>query len=231
MIFVTGDMHGDRARLDKKHLKALDAGDTLIVCGDFGFLWDGSRAESKFLYKLSKRPYNIFFADGTHENFELINSFPVEERFGGKVHVIADNICHLMRGQVYEIEEKTVFVMGGGQNPDSDPDDELEESKPHFEIPSKAEMLTAVENLEKHGYRLDIIITHEPPSKIKDFLLLSENSVSGPTALRAFFDELSVQAEYGKWFFGSMHTDKFISPSMTAVFSAVINAETGEKVQ
>lgn len=230
MIYVTGDMHGDRSRLDKKRLKALRAGDTLIVCGDFGFLWDDSRAEQKFLYKLSKRPYNIFFIDGTHENFELLYRCPVEEKFGGKVHAIADNICHLMRGQIYDIEGKTVFAMGGGQNPDRDPDEELEENTPHYEIPNKTEMLTAVENLEKHNYKIDLIITHEPPSKIKDFLLLSENGVSGPTALRAFFDELSAQAEYGKWFFGSMHTDKFISPSITAVFNAVINTETGERV-
>lgn len=230
MIYVTGDMHGDRSRLDKKRLKALRAGDTLIVCGDFGFLWDDSRAEQKFLYKLSRRPYNIFFIDGTHENFELLYRCPVEEKFGGKVHVITDNICHLIRGQIFEIESKTVFAMGGGQNPDRDPDDELEENATHYEIPSKTEMLTAVENLEKHNYKIDLIVTHEPPAKIKDFLLLSENAVSGPTALRAFFDELSSQTEYKKWFFGSMHTDKFISSSMTAVFNAVINTETGEKV-
>lgn len=230
MIYVTGDMHGDRSRLDRKRLKALKAGDTLIVCGDFGFLWTDDRAERKFLYKLSKRPYNILFLDGTHENFELLYSYPVAEKFGGKVHVIADNICHLMRGQTYEIEGKTVFAMGGGQNPDRDPDDELEENVVHYEIPTKSEMLTAVENLEKLNYKVDLIVTHEPPSKIKDFLLLSENTVSGPTALRAFFDELSAQADYGKWFFGSMHVDKFVSPSVAAVFTSVINTETGEKI-
>lgn len=230
MIYVTGDTHGDRSRLSKKRLKALNPGDTLIICGDFGFLWNDDRAEQKFLYNLSKRPYNICFADGTHENFDLLYRFPVKEKFGGRVHAVADNIFHLIRGEIYAIEDKKIFVMGGGQNPDRDPDDELEENATHYEIPSKTEMLTAVENLEKHNYKIDLIVTHEPPAKIKDFLLLSENAVSGPTALRAFFDELSSQTEYKKWFFGSMHTDKFISSSMTAVFNAVINTETGEKV-
>ncbi len=230
MIYVTGDTHGDRSRLDKKRLKALNDGDTLIVCGDFGFLWDDSRTEQRFLYKLSKRPYNILFVDGTHENFDLLYSCPVGEKFGGKVHIIADNICHLIRGQIYSIENKTVFAMGGGQNPDRDPDDEPEDIAHHCEIPSKSEMLSAVENLEKHDYKVDYIITHEPPSKIKDFLLLSENSVSGPTALRAFFDELATQADYVRWFFGSMHIDKFVSPSVVAVFNSVINADTGEKI-
>ena len=230
MIYVTGDMHGDRTRLDKQSLKKLRQGDTLIVCGDFGFIWNDDKAEQKLLYKLSKRPYNICFVDGTHENFELLYSYPVCERYGGSVHLIADNILHLMRGQVYEIEGKKLFTMGGGQNPDRDPDEELSETTAHYEIPGKAEMLTAVENLEKNNYKVDYIITHEPPAKIKDFLLLSENTVSGTTALRAFFDELSSQADYSKWFFGSMHTDKYISPLMTALFKNVVNAETGEKI-
>lgn len=230
MIYVTGDTHGDQSRLDKKRLKGLRAGDTLIVCGDFGFVWDDGKNEQKFLYKLSKRPYNICFVDGTHENFELLNSYPVCERNGGRVHLIAENIFHLMRGEVYDFDGTSVFAMGGGQNPDRDPDEELLDNTAHYEIPNKNEMLSAVENLEKCGYKLDLIVTHEPPAKIRDFLLLSENSVSGPTALRAFFDELSQQAEYKKWFFGSMHTDKYISPSMTAVFKNVINSETGEKI-
>ena len=94
MIYVTGDTHGDRSRLSKKRLKALNPGDTLIICGDFGFLWNDDRAEQKFLYNLSKRPYNICFADGTHENFDLLYRFPVKEKFGGRVHAVADNIFH-----------------------------------------------------------------------------------------------------------------------------------------
>lgn len=230
MIYVTGDTHGDRSRLSKKRLKALNPGDTLIICGDFGFLWNDDRAEQKFLYNLSKRPYNICFADGTHENFDLLYRFPVKEKFGGRVHAVADNIFHLIRGEIYAIEDKKIFVMGGGQNPDRDPDEELYEELPHFEIPDKADLLSAVENLEKVNYKVDYIITHEPSAKIMDFLLLSENGISGTTALRAYFDELSTQATYDKWFFGSMHIDKYISPSVIAVFNSIINAETGKRI-
>ena len=43
MIYFTGDLHGDYDRFKSKELKKLKKGDTLIVCGDFGFLWDGSK--------------------------------------------------------------------------------------------------------------------------------------------------------------------------------------------
>ena len=46
MIYVTGDTHGEADRLSPSKLRALKAGDTLIVCGDFGFLWDDSKTIS-----------------------------------------------------------------------------------------------------------------------------------------------------------------------------------------
>ena len=40
MVYVTGDMHGDASRFSDPRLKKLKKGDTLLVCGDFGFLWN-----------------------------------------------------------------------------------------------------------------------------------------------------------------------------------------------
>lgn len=117
MVYVTGDMHGDIARFDSPALKRLKKGDTLIVCGDFGFVWDNSKAEQKTLKKLGSKKYNICFIDGTHENFELLNAFPVTEWCGGKVHHICGNLYHLMRGQVFRIDNMTFFTMGGGESP------------------------------------------------------------------------------------------------------------------
>ena len=55
MIYVTGDMHGILSRFDDSRLNKLKSGDTLIICGDFGFLWDGSKEEMNVLKKLSKK--------------------------------------------------------------------------------------------------------------------------------------------------------------------------------
>ncbi|MBQ6419620.1 MAG: metallophosphoesterase [Clostridia bacterium] len=222
MIYFTGDMHGDKERIKDPVLRRLTAQDTLIVCGDFGFVWDASRKEEKFLHKLEKKPFTICFVDGTHENFSLLNDSPVVDFHGGRAHKIADNIYHLMRGEIFEIEGKRIFALGGGETPELrfQEDDELDElDRP--EIPTKEEMLMGVGNMERVHYQVDYIVTHEPPASIRDFMLLSQNT-SSRSALGAYLDELAAQAEFDRWYFGSLHMDKFISHSFVCVFQKII---------
>ena len=47
MIYITGDTHGDIKRFKTRSAKKLTKDDILIVCGDFGFLWDESKKEKK----------------------------------------------------------------------------------------------------------------------------------------------------------------------------------------
>jgi hypothetical protein len=67
---------------------------------------------------LRNLPMTVLFADGNHENFAALNSYPVEEWNGGKVHIIEPGIIHLMRGQVYLIDGKKFFVFGGAYSMD-----------------------------------------------------------------------------------------------------------------
>ena len=66
MIYITGDLHGDLSRLETFRMRRLKRGDILLVCGDFGFLWNNSEEEKKALEKLSKKKYTIAFIDCTH---------------------------------------------------------------------------------------------------------------------------------------------------------------------
>ena len=188
LIYITGDTHGEVERLVPSKLRALKEGDTLIVCGDFGFIWDGSKKEQKILKQLGKRKYNICFIDG-----------------------------------------KSVFTMGGGESPDIDIRSE-NDGWSRDEIPSQEELLEGAKNLEKHGFSVDIVVTHEPPTRIKGFLQLKDYDMLRVTALNAYFEELSDSCKFSKWFFGSMHVDKYISGTHIAVFKNIVNAETGEKV-
>ncbi len=229
MIYVTGDTHGDKERLSKMNLMKLGEGDTLIICGDFGFLWDNGRKEQKFLKQLGKRKYNICFIDGTHENFNLLNSYEISEWNGGKVHKIYGNLYHLLRGQIFEIEGKKIFTMGGGESSDIDIRRDVGAWQKE-EIPTQEELLEGAENLEVAGYDMDMIITHEPPLKIKSFLNLNDNEMLRVTALNAYFEELSINCKFKKWYFGSLHIDKYISSSHRAVFQDIINTETDKAI-
>ncbi len=230
MIYITGDTHGDYKRFTQPQLKKLKKGDTLIVCGDFGFIWDNSKREQKLLKKLGKKKYDLCFVDGTHENFELLNAYEVTEWNGGKVHNISGRLFHLMRGQIFSIEGKSIFTMGGGESPDIDLrfDNDTWSSS---EIPNRQELLEGAEKLDKVNAKVDIIITHEPPLKIKGFLNLKEKRSVRVTGLNNYFEELGNNCEFSRWFFGSMHVDKYISSSHIAVFNKIFNAETGERLK
>ena len=55
MVYITGDMHGDQNRFNTKEIKQLQPGDTLIICGDFGFIWNGSKKERKLYSDFMKK--------------------------------------------------------------------------------------------------------------------------------------------------------------------------------
>ena len=102
MVYVTGDMHGDYSRFDSPAVKQLKKGDTLIICGDFGFVWDNSKIEQKILKKLAGKKFNICFIDGTHENAASI----VEMAKTNNSNVIEDNILYLDGGLPFKFLKK-----------------------------------------------------------------------------------------------------------------------------
>ncbi|MBQ7284577.1 MAG: metallophosphoesterase [Oscillospiraceae bacterium] len=64
MIFVTADTHGDIERFEAKEIKKLKKADTLVVLGDFGFIWNDESKTEKDLKKLAKLDCTIAFIDG-----------------------------------------------------------------------------------------------------------------------------------------------------------------------
>lgn len=230
MVCITGDTHGDYNRFRQPKLKNLKKGDTLIVCGDFGFIWKDTKEEQKIIKKLGKKKYNVCFIDGTHENFGLLNNYKISEWNGGKARNICGNLYHLMRGQIFTIDGMKIFTMGGGESPDIDIRFE-NNTWSRLEIPNREELLEGAQSLEDAGCTVDIIITHEPPLKIKGFLKLKDKEAVRVTGLNTYFEELSSSCEFKRWFFGSMHMDKHISSSHIAVFQHIVNAQTGEQLK
>ena len=141
-LFVTGDLHRTMYRFSSSRFPQqcmLDKEDYVIVCGDFGFVWDlireekrpweteepiplaekkESRDETERLDWLEEFPFSVLFVDGNHENFDRLDAYPVEEWHGGKVHKIRPSVIHLMRGQVFELAGKKIFTFGGAQSQD-----------------------------------------------------------------------------------------------------------------
>lgn len=56
----------------------------------------------------SNLPFQILWVQGNHENYNMIEEYPIEEWNGGKVrHIVRDKVILLERGQVFHIEDKT----------------------------------------------------------------------------------------------------------------------------
>lgn len=218
MIYVTGDMHGDISRLRSRASRRLKKDDYLIVCGDFGFIWDGSAREKRLLKWLGKRPYHVLFVEGTHDNLDLLNSYPKTGWNGGLVHEISGKVRHLIRGSIFTLDGCKIFVFGGGESYDAD--SRLSDGKWwHDELPTPEIVEHAKQNLAFHDNKVDYIITHQASHKIKRFLSMFDNEFN---ILDVFFDEIREKCKYTRWFFGSYHINKIIPPMDTAVFSSIL---------
>ena len=220
MIYVTGDLHGDFSRLQSPKLKKLKKGDFLIVCGDFGFLWDGSREEQQVLNKLGKLKYTILFVDGVHENFQLLDAVEEQDWKGGRVGVVRPNVLHLHRGEFYELEGKTFFTLGGGDELLLDVEAGEYNAR---SMPTMEQLRQAYHKLEERDFTMDYIITHDCSSKVKQFLdLNAQDGAVHLNYLNSYFEALYERAKFRHWFFGAYHMDKRIPPRCSAVYREIL---------
>ena len=107
MIYATGDTHGNFQRFAPEHFPeqaGMTKEDYMIICGDFGGVWDGGKKEERNLDWLEDLPFTTLFISGNHENFDLLRKYPTEEWNGGKIQRIRPHVIHLMRGQVFDLQ-------------------------------------------------------------------------------------------------------------------------------
>ena len=226
MIYVTGDTHGDISRFKSMNLHKLKKGDSIIVCGDFGFIWDGSKDEMNNIKWLSKRKYKVLFVEGAHESFEMINKYPKVDFMGGRARQISENIYQLMRGEVYEIEGKKIFAFGGGDDEELELAD-IRECIDFQRLPTEEECANARENLEKEGNSVDYIITYDVGFKLRSMLKMESNCFNN---LHAYLNEVATNCKFKTWFFGCFHMDKRIPPIYHAVYRNIYEIESGKEL-
>ena len=227
MIYVCGDVHGDYDIGKLEYLKSLDIlteDDYLIICGDFGGVW--SRPESVY-YEEEERLRNWYasnkwttlFVDGNHENFPLLYTYPVEEWNGGKIHKINDKLFHLMRGEVFTIEGKTIFTMGGAESHHKMVRTEGLDWWPQ-ELPNHYEEGYALRTLDKYEWDVDYVISHAQPETF--YRNCFPNDVSFTTnSLVKFFDLINRTLNFKHWYCGHLHVDKTIG-DITCLYDKII---------
>ncbi len=211
MVYITADTHGELERLTDKKLKFIKKYDTLIVLGDFGFVWDNDKAQEKNLKKIAKLPFRVLFIDGYNENFSALEKYPDTVWQGAAAKEIAkDRIYYIKRGEILNIEDMKLLCFGGA-------DDYIDDVFSDYP-PSQSDFDRCNGNLEKVGNKVDYILTHSPSGIINRFLNMDSFTTGN---LFDYFDEISHRVEYKKWYFGMHHKDKYISGKCQGVYMDV----------
>lgn len=229
MLYVTGDTHGDFTRFSTRAFpqqREMTRADLVLILGDFGGVWQGTRKEAYWLDWLNDRPFTTLFIDGNHENYDLLSGYPTETRLGGPVRLIRPNVCHLYRGYVFQLSGKRDFVLGGAQSHDTPggiltPGPDLARQRRALnrrqiryrvqsedwwpqELPSEAEYRQARTALEREHWMVDIIATHCLPTSLQ--------RTAAPTypenPLTDFLDEVHDKLIYRQWYAGHYHVER-----------------------
>lgn len=226
MIYVTGDCHQNFRKFNTKifpEQKEMTKEDYVIICGDFGGVWNKemeNKEEKHLLDWLEEKPFTTLFVDGNHENFDRLYSYPVELWHGGKVHKIRPSVIHLMRGQIYEIDGKSFFTFGGASSHDIksgilDPEDpDFKEKKKWLdrewrsyrvnhitwwaqELPSEEEMQEGRANLAVHDNQVDFIVTHCCATSTQ---MLIDALKLKPDIETDYLEEIKQTIQFKRWF-------------------------------
>lgn len=246
-IFVTGDIHAEiYPRFSNASFpaqKGLTKDDIVIVAGDFGIPWtDGGAQDAYALRELEKRPFTTCFVDGNHENYDLLEQYPEQTWHGGRVHRISDSVIHLMRGQVFDIDGTTIFAFGGAASHDVedgildayDPDLKdkaraLRKARKYRyrinhlnwwerEMPDQSEYGEGMANLERHGFDVDYVITHCPPTTV-----LRQMGFDDPDDMSRYFQDIKDCTRFRTWYFGHLHEDCALPwEQMVALYNNIV---------
>lgn len=225
MIYVTGDTHGlndfYKLHLFAKEHPELTKDDYVIIAGDFSGLWSDDITEET-LKNYTELPFTVLFVDGNHENFDMLDSYPVEEWNGGKVHRIKPDIIHLMRGQIFGIEGNVIFTFGGATSIDKE---WRVEGRSWWkqELPTGEELDEGIANLKRVGGKVDYIITHSCSERALAYPAIRNAAkwkLNCPeSGLLSYIEENSA---YKHWYFGHFHVDARLGDRYTALYQEIV---------
>ncbi|SDD47602.1 hypothetical protein SAMN05428987_4888 [Paenibacillus sp. CF095] len=228
MIYITGDIHGTisiNKRLNSRNFpqqKHITKDDYVIIAGDFGLLWDDSNEDRYWLKWLDKtKSFTTLFIDGNHENFDLLEQYPVESWNGGEVHRINKSVIHLMRGQVFNIEGQTIFTFGGATSHDKE---YRKEGKSWWsrEMPSQAEYEEGLRNLDKVDWKVDYIITHTCSTTALEYIASCCDLHMDLDEMHPYFQGIEQKANYKHWYFGHFHHDFELPNNLRLLYTDMI---------
>ena len=215
--FLKGDIHGNLFEIiDFINRFNLGKNDNIIILGDCGIAWRKDKKDLDQNIKLWNECGNgvkLYFIDGNHENFNILNSLPIENNMGK----IADNIYHLRRGQVYEFENKKILVCGG-----ADSIDKYRRIENFTWWKEETISQETIDDIPAGHY--DYVLTHCCPRSVfeKNRIYLStlqfldENKINHSS--EDMLEQLKNKITFDHWFFAHYHINRNLDEKFTCLF-------------
>lgn len=215
--FLKGDIHGNLFEIiDFINRFNLGKNDNIIILGDCGIAWRKDRKDLDQNIKLWNECGNgvkLYFIDGNHENFNILNSLPIENNMGK----IANNIYHLRRGQVYEFENKKILVCGG-----ADSIDKYRRIENFTWWKEETISQETIDDIPAGHY--DYVLTHCCPRSVfeknKIYLstlqFLDENKINHSS--EDMLEQLKSKITFDHWFFAHYHINRNLDEKFTCLF-------------
>jgi 3-oxoacid CoA-transferase subunit A len=222
MVYVTGDTHRDFT-----HVQAFCArfqtsrDDVLVVLGDAGINYFGSRSPIENVIKqndyylkrgLCDLPITLFCIHGNHEmRPENIASYKEKNWHGGTAYWEEEfpNLYFAKDGEVYELEGKRCFAIGGAYSVDKEYRLENNwgwwaDEQPSDEIKQRVERRLAAEN-----WQIDIVLSHTCPLEYMALVVLRVYAESDRST-EEWLGTIEQRLDYKRWYCGHFHTEKTI---------------------
>lgn len=217
MFYLTGDTHGDFARVFqfvKKHPE-LTTEDIMIVLGDAGLNYFGDYRDDLKKESLSKRPLTIFSIHGNHERRpESLPGYKEVAWCGGIVYREDQypNLLFAKDGEIFDLDGKKALVIGGAYSVDKFY--RLQRGLHWFEDeqPSEETKRRIEQRLDEVNWQIDIVFSHTCPyhyRPLEVFLSgLDQSTVDSST--EQWLEQIEQKLSYQHWYCGHFHTDKTI---------------------
>lgn len=215
MIYILSDLHENiDFEAFNNYISEGHENDLLIILGDICLKLQDTEENEAFTNHFLSAKCPIAILDGNHENFDYLYSFPVEDWYGGKVHRITENIVHLMRGHIFNFEDKSFFAFGGCRSSDG-----WKANGRWFpqEEANAEEYTVAYENLKRYEYKVDYILTHKYSKDLND--------IYGVPELIELTDFIDENVDFKQWYSGHSHRNFVIDERHRSVYNKIVCIE------
>ena len=209
-FYITGDTHGNFNRIDYFCQRfETSKEDILCILGDAGINYYLNKKDYMLKQVLQDMPITFFCIHGNHEERPFnISTYITKKWNGGTVYYEEEfpNILFAKDGEIYNINGKSILVIGGAYSVDKEY--RLLKGWSWFkdEQPNK-EIIKYIEKQITKQRHFDIVLSHTCPIKTEPrhmFLpFIDQSKVDKTTEL--FLQRVADWITFDNWYFGHFH--------------------------